>query len=124
MVPNYGSSFHKPCARHLWHFISSSRYLPKKYRDIIEPVISRNSYFFSPENMLLAMLTDERCLIRTLAARLIIKARKIGPNGNYVRRFVITAVTFEIQTTWISLSGKLVMSHRLQFSDISVVMNF
>ncbi|GBM00750.1 hypothetical protein AVEN_150915-1 [Araneus ventricosus] len=81
-------------ARHLWHFISSSRYLPKKYHDIIEPVISRNSYFAAPENMLLAMLTDERCNIRTLATRRIIKAREIGPDGDCVRRFVILAVNF------------------------------
>ncbi|GBL88518.1 hypothetical protein AVEN_159103-1 [Araneus ventricosus] len=81
-------------ARHLWHFISSSRYLPKKYRDKFEPVISRNAYFASPENILLDMLTDERCHIRTLAARRIIKAREIGPNGNCVRRFAIPAVNF------------------------------
>ncbi|GBM26351.1 hypothetical protein AVEN_239351-1 [Araneus ventricosus] len=81
-------------ARHLWHFISSSRYLPKKYRDIIEPVISSNAYFATPGNMLLVMLTDQRCLIRTLAAGRIIKAREIGPDGNCVRRFVIPAVNF------------------------------
>ncbi|GBM39845.1 hypothetical protein AVEN_45801-1 [Araneus ventricosus] len=51
----------KDGARYLWHFISSSPYLPKKYRDIIEPVISRNAYFATPENMLLAMLTDYSC---------------------------------------------------------------
>ncbi|GBM21066.1 hypothetical protein AVEN_5779-1 [Araneus ventricosus] len=84
----------KDGARHLWHFISSSRYLPKKYRDIIEPVISHNAYFEAPENMLLAMLTDERCHIRILAARRIIKAREIGPDGNCVRRFIIPAVDF------------------------------
>ncbi|GBL89474.1 hypothetical protein AVEN_87820-1 [Araneus ventricosus] len=84
----------KDGARHLWHFISSSRYLPKKYRDIIEPVISHNAYFAAPENMLLAMLTDERCHIRTLAARRIIKAREIGPDGNCVHRFVIPTVDF------------------------------
>ncbi|GBO11630.1 hypothetical protein AVEN_43815-1 [Araneus ventricosus] len=33
----------KDGARHLWHFISSTRYLPKKYCDIIESVISRNA---------------------------------------------------------------------------------
>ncbi|GBO03665.1 hypothetical protein AVEN_214750-1, partial [Araneus ventricosus] len=55
----------KDSARHFWHFISSSRYLPKEYRDIIEPVISRNVYFVAPENMILYMLTDERCHIRT-----------------------------------------------------------
>ena len=85
----------KDGARHLWHFISSSRYLPKKYRDIIDPVISRNAYFAAPENLLLAMLTDERCHIRTLAVRRIIKARKTLQDGNCVRRFVIPAVNFE-----------------------------
>ncbi|GBN23641.1 hypothetical protein AVEN_53533-1 [Araneus ventricosus] len=62
--------------------------------DIIEPVISLKAYFEVPENILLAMLTDERCHIRTLAARRIIKAREIGPDGNCVRIFVIPAVTF------------------------------
>ncbi|GBN17050.1 hypothetical protein AVEN_63797-1 [Araneus ventricosus] len=38
------------------------------------------------------MLTDERCHIRTLAARRIIKAREIGPGDNCVRRFVIPIV--------------------------------
>ncbi|GBN90993.1 hypothetical protein AVEN_122703-1 [Araneus ventricosus] len=38
------------------------------------------------------MLTDERCHTRTLAARRIIKAREICPDGNCVRRFVTPAV--------------------------------
>ncbi|GBM20626.1 hypothetical protein AVEN_230222-1 [Araneus ventricosus] len=38
------------------------------------------------------LLTDERCHIRTLAARRIIKAREIGPDGNCVRRFATPAV--------------------------------
>ncbi|GBN57651.1 hypothetical protein AVEN_52374-1 [Araneus ventricosus] len=38
------------------------------------------------------MLTDERCHIRTLAARRIIKAREIGPDGNCVGRIVTPAV--------------------------------
>ncbi|GBM01173.1 hypothetical protein AVEN_253584-1 [Araneus ventricosus] len=85
----------KDGARHLCHFISSSQYLPKNYREVSEQVISRNVYFAAPENMLLAMLTDEKCHIRTLAARRIIKAREIGPDGNCVRRFVIPAANFE-----------------------------
>ncbi|GBO36536.1 hypothetical protein AVEN_21139-1, partial [Araneus ventricosus] len=84
----------KDGARYLWHFINSSRYFPKKYRDIIEPVISRNAYLAAPESMLLDMLTDERCHIRTLAARRIIEAREIGPDGNCVRRFVIPVANF------------------------------
>ncbi|GBM66146.1 hypothetical protein AVEN_68276-1 [Araneus ventricosus] len=53
----------KDGARHLLHFISSSRYLPKKYCDISEPVITRNACFAFLDNMLLAMSTDERCHI-------------------------------------------------------------
>ncbi|GBM65854.1 hypothetical protein AVEN_248038-1 [Araneus ventricosus] len=41
--------------------------------------------------MLLPMLTDERCHIRTLAAWRIIKAKEIDPDGNCVRRFVTPA---------------------------------
>ncbi|GBL87332.1 hypothetical protein AVEN_270579-1 [Araneus ventricosus] len=70
----------KDGARHLWHFISSSQYLAKKYRDIIEPVISRNAYFAAPENMLLAMLTDD------LAARRIMKAREIGQMNDAIKK--------------------------------------
>ncbi|GBM05648.1 hypothetical protein AVEN_121173-1 [Araneus ventricosus] len=84
----------KDGARHLFHFISSTRYLPKKYCHIIEPVMSRKAYFAAPENILLAMITNDRCYIRTLAARRIIKAREMGPGGNCVRRFVILAVKF------------------------------
>ncbi|GBN25044.1 hypothetical protein AVEN_108527-1 [Araneus ventricosus] len=40
------------------------------------------------------MLTDERCHIRTLAARRIIKASKISPDVTCVSRFVIPAVNF------------------------------
>ncbi|GBN46669.1 hypothetical protein AVEN_1951-1 [Araneus ventricosus] len=53
-------------ARHLWHFISLSRYLPRKYRDIIEPIISRNAYFAAPENTLLAMLTASDAILEPL----------------------------------------------------------
>ncbi|GBN55980.1 hypothetical protein AVEN_92949-1 [Araneus ventricosus] len=44
------------------------------------------------------MLTAERCHLRILAARRIIKAREIGPDGNCVRIFVIPAVN--IQATY------------------------
>ncbi|GBM79968.1 hypothetical protein AVEN_122558-1 [Araneus ventricosus] len=44
--------------------------------------------------MLLDMLTDEKCHIRTLTALRIIRAREIGPEGNCSRIFVIPAVNF------------------------------
>ncbi|GBO36620.1 hypothetical protein AVEN_113580-1, partial [Araneus ventricosus] len=40
------------------------------------------------------MLTDERCHIRTLASRQIIKARVVDTDNNCVHRFFIPAVNF------------------------------
>lgn len=57
--------------------------MPKKYRDVINPVISRNAYF-SAIDMLLTLLNDERCHIRILAAPQIIKTKEIKPGGNCV----------------------------------------
>ncbi|GBM93426.1 hypothetical protein AVEN_268466-1 [Araneus ventricosus] len=84
----------KDGASHLLHLISSTRYSPKKYRDKIEPVSSCNAYFAAPEHMRLAMFSDERCHIRTLASRQITKASVIDPNDNCVHRFFIPAVNF------------------------------
>ncbi|GBO33958.1 hypothetical protein AVEN_4149-1 [Araneus ventricosus] len=81
-------------ASNLLHFIRSTLYSPKKYQDKIEPVSSCNAYFEAPEHMRLAMLTDERCHIRKLASRQIIKARVIDPDDNCVHRFFIPAVNF------------------------------
>lgn len=69
--------------------------MSKKYGDIIDPVISCNVYIAAPENILLVMLTDERCPIMDLAARRIIKTRDIGTDDNCVRIFVIPVVNLE-----------------------------
>ncbi|GBP00984.1 hypothetical protein EVAR_2278_1 [Eumeta japonica] len=47
----------------------------KDLKCIVETVIQRNGYFAHSENLLLAMITDERKHIRELAARRILKAR-------------------------------------------------
>lgn len=65
----------KDGSRNLWKLIQNSRYLSKELRDVIDPVIQRNAFFFHPENLLLSMLTDEQKHIRELAARRILKAR-------------------------------------------------
>ncbi|GBM97470.1 hypothetical protein AVEN_176929-1 [Araneus ventricosus] len=54
--------------------------------------------------MLLAMITEERCHIRTLAARRIINEREIGPDGNCVRRGVIPVVNIRA-TDSVDLTG-------------------
>lgn len=47
-------------------------------------MISRNAYFASPENILLAMLTDERRCIGALGIQRVIKAREIGETVGHV----------------------------------------
>ncbi|KAB0805378.1 hypothetical protein PPYR_02348 [Photinus pyralis] len=63
-------------AFNVWKMIQLSRYLPKNLKDVIDPVIFRNSYFAHPENILLGMLGDTREHIRELAVRRILKARR------------------------------------------------
>ncbi|GBP37966.1 hypothetical protein EVAR_84953_1 [Eumeta japonica] len=61
-------------------FTSLRRYLKpdisfEDLKCIVDTVIQRNGYFAHSENLLLAMITDERKHIRELAARRILKAR-------------------------------------------------
>ena len=50
-------------SKHLWRMIKYSRYLEKHMRDAVDEVIQRNGYFGHAENILLAMLADERSQI-------------------------------------------------------------
>ncbi|GBM74187.1 hypothetical protein AVEN_104810-1 [Araneus ventricosus] len=50
--------------------------------------MQRNALFQHPENVLLAMLVDEREHIRELGYRRILKARQIVPKKKTVRNFV------------------------------------
>jgi len=70
---------HSACTegpKHVWRLISFSRYLEPKCTAIIDDVIQRNAYFSHTENILLAILTDERKHIRELACRRILAARR------------------------------------------------
>jgi len=69
-------------ARHIWKMAHLSRYLSDDLKAVVYPVIQRNGFFAHPENMLLAMLADEREHIRELAVRRIRKAREIPPALN------------------------------------------
>ena len=54
----------KDGSRHLWQTIRLSRYLPSDVINVVNTVIQRNAYFGHPENLLLAMITDDRNHIR------------------------------------------------------------
>ena len=56
--------------------IHLSRYLPLDLLSVVDAVIQRNSFFAHQENVLLAMLTDERDVIRKLALQRILAARR------------------------------------------------
>lgn len=83
----------KDGARHLFKIISTSRYLPENLKKVIDPVIQRNSYFAHPENILLAMITDDKRHIRELAARRVLKARSMSQLPS-PRLFEVTDINF------------------------------
>ena len=84
----------KDGARHVHSTILKSRYLTDELKKVVDPVIQRNAFFSHPENLLLAMLTDERPDIRELALRRIVKSRKQKRTSS-VRSFCVPVLNFE-----------------------------
>lgn len=84
-------------AKNLWYFIQASRYLQRKYRIIVDQAIQRNAYFAHPENILLAMIHDEKKEIRQLAYQRIVHART-NKNQDDIRRFKIPLINFKART--------------------------
>ena len=62
-------SFLKDGPIHLWKMIQFSRYLPNDQKTIVDRVIQTNAYFAHPENILLAMVFDDREHIRMLGLK-------------------------------------------------------
>lgn len=83
-------------AKHLYHMIKSSRYLPSEIKKIVDPVIQRNGYFAHPENVLVAMLADDRKHIRELSLRRILKCRSQN-RDEIVREFKVPPINFDAQ---------------------------
>lgn len=80
-------------AKHLWLTVHLSRPLPREVKNVIDPVIQRNAYFAHPENLLIAMVTDDRDHIKQLALRRILKARQEQKTD--VRKFHIPKLNFD-----------------------------
>jgi hypothetical protein len=87
--------------RHLWKLISNSRYLPDAIRSYIDPVIQRNAFFAHPENILLAMMSDDRPHIRGLGCRRVLAARALKMDQNTdsdeIRVFKVPSLIFDAQ---------------------------
>ena len=84
----------KDSARHVYITSLKSRYLTDDLKEVVDPVIQHNTFFSHPENLLLAMLTDERQATRELAMRRIIRARK-NTGINRLRLFSVPGLNFE-----------------------------
>lgn len=85
-------------ARHLHKTIMLTRYLPQNLKSIVDPVIQRNGFFGHPENIMIAMIADERETIRVLALRRVKKAREqLGTSSNSVRSFVLPKFNFNAE---------------------------
>ncbi|GBL98600.1 hypothetical protein AVEN_19667-1 [Araneus ventricosus] len=61
-------------SKYVFQAIQSSRYLSDELLQVVDPVMQRNAFFEHPENVLLAMLVDDREHIRELGHRRILKA--------------------------------------------------
>lgn len=82
-------------ARHVWLSISLSRSLDPKVKKVIDPIIERNAYFAHPENLLLAMMTDDQLEIRVKAMDKILECRKA--NNEKLREFKPPKLNFEAE---------------------------
>lgn len=79
--------------KHWLRMIQLSRSLPEQVKVVIDPAIQQNEYFAHPENLLLAMITDERQHIKQLALRRVLKAR--GLEINEIRKFCVPDINFD-----------------------------
>ena len=83
-------------SKHLFSLVNSCKSLDEDTKDILLPVIQRNSYFGHSENILLAMLVDENPRIRLLAFCRILRARKSMYSN--MRCFRIPKIIFEAKS--------------------------
>lgn len=68
-----------------------------KFHDVLFKVVSNNSYFAHPENVLITMLTDENKEIREMAVESILKAKKNKSDEN-IRKYQKPRINFDATT--------------------------
>ena len=82
--------------RHLWQIVKLSNFLPDELKKIVHSVVQINGYYAQPENLLVAMATDENRDIRRLAWRRIKKCHYSKKKKiNKVRVFQVPKLQFE-----------------------------
>lgn len=73
-------------AKNLFCMFECLKTLARDHYKLLVPIVLNNSYFWHPENLLLAMLVDDDQIIRKLAVNKIVAARN-SPNDDGVRVF-------------------------------------
>ena len=81
--------------KHVFLAMQTSRYLSDNLLQVVNPVIGCNAFFAHPENLLLAMIVDDREHVRELGYRRILKARQSTSKGKTIRNFVPPKINFE-----------------------------
>ena len=69
--------------------IKKSRYLSDEFKNIVDPVFQKNTYFYHPENILLPMLVGKRTHIREYGLRRIFKCRESNDYQMSIRPFKV-----------------------------------
>ena len=85
-------------APNVFKTIEALRLMSPATKKIVCPVIQRNAFFAHPENLLLAMLCDQRAHVRELAWRRIRAARLRTSSSEelgVIRRFLIPDLNFD-----------------------------
>ena len=72
-------------AKHIFQLINRSRRLSSDLKEIVDPVIQRNSFFAHPENILIPMITDDREHVRELGLQRIHKHTIVLKNLRQLR---------------------------------------
>jgi hypothetical protein len=88
--------FHPYCfngAGHLYEMVHLIRYMGLKEKETVQKVIQNNAYFAHPENLLIAMLSDNKLSIRKFAYNKVIEARRNAPT-NTLRQFIPPILNF------------------------------
>lgn len=89
------SKYFTDLPKHVFQTIQTSRYLSDKLLEVVDPVLERNVFFARPENVLSAMVVDEREHIRELGYRKILKVKQTVPKKKTVKNFVPPKINFQ-----------------------------
>lgn len=104
----------------LLHIIRASRYLETKYQDVVDASIQRNAFFAHPENILLAMIRDNKKSVRKQAYQKILIARTTQhATKNVVRSFEIPKINFNAKTY-----SKLIDWRNIQITEPPLTKHF